>query len=213
MREFSIIGTIAINLFILVRYCTLIHRGRIRPSLAMWLFFSIAVGGTLITYLSEGEYGLLDNILCTSDLVLVSTITVCILLFGDRSTRFNRFDTGCLFAVLGILLFWALTQHHTASNLSIQAILVIAYFPVVRRLWNSGENTESYAAWIGLMAAPILSLISSRGMLATLYASRAIVSSSGLLVLMLRADRKTRERNRGTRPDPAIRRTSIDQRW
>ena len=89
MREFSIIGTIAVNAFILIRYCTLIYRGKIKPALAMWLFFSIAVGGTLITYLSEGDYGLLDNILCTSDLILVSTITIFIILFGDKSSKLN----------------------------------------------------------------------------------------------------------------------------
>ena len=192
MREFSIFGTIAVNTFILIRYCSLILRGKIRPALAMWLFFSIAVGGTLITYLSEGDYGFLDNILCTSDLILVSTITVFIILFGDRSTRFNRFDVGCLIAVMGILIFWILTQHHIASNVSIQAILVIAYFPVVKRLWISDENTESYAAWIGLMVAPILSLISSKGLLATLYAVRAIVSTLTLLMLMVRADLRSK---------------------
>lgn len=204
MREFSIIGTIAVNAFILIRYCTLIVRGKIKPALAMWLFFTIAVGGTLITYLSEGEYGPLDNILCTSDLILVSTITVFILLFGDRTTRFNRFDTGCLIAVMGILVFWILTQQHAASNIFIQAILIIAYFPVVKRLWESGENTESYAAWIGLLVAPILSLISSKGILATLYAGRAIVSTSALLVLMARADLRSRQTNHRPKPNSVM---------
>lgn len=170
----------------------------------MWLFFTIAVTGTLMTYLSEGDYGLLDNILCTSDLILVSTVTLCIIIFGDKSTRFNRFDLGCLFTVLGIVLFWMLTQHHVASNMAIQAILVIAYFPVVKRLWNSTENTESFAAWIGLLVAPIISLISSKGVLATLYAVRAIISTSSLLVLMVRAELKAKRMKSDIEPEMVI---------
>ena len=190
VRETSIIIVVAINLFILVRYCWLIWKERIKPALAMWVFFSIAVGGSLVTYLSAGDYSLLDNILNTSDLFLVVLVAVFILIFGDRSTRFNRFDFGCLVAVLAIVVFWLIFQHHVVSHVSIQVILVIAYFPVIRRIWKSNENTESFAAWIGLFLAPCISLLSSKGILATIYSWRAIISTSVLLALMVRAELK-----------------------
>ena len=194
MNAFSIYGVIAINLFILVRYVWLIYQRRIKPALAMWLFFTIAVGGNLATYLSEGDYGLLDNILGTADILLVSLVTLAILLFGDKSTKFNRFDLGCLAAVIVIVAFWLITQHHIVSNVCIQAILIIAYFPVVKRLWKTEENTESFAAWIGLLLAPIISLLSSKGILATLYALRAILSTSFLLTLMVRVEWRTKRK-------------------
>ncbi|MBW2407261.1 MAG: hypothetical protein JRF17_07820 [Deltaproteobacteria bacterium] len=193
MREISIIAVVAINFFILVRYCWLIRKERIKPALAMWAFFSIAVGGSLVTYLSAGDYSLLDNILNTSDLVLVVTVSVFIFIFGDRSTRFNRFDLGCLIAVFIIMVFWLLSQHHVASHVSIQVILVIAYFPVISRIWRSNENTESFAAWIGLFLAPWFSLLSSKGVLATIYSLRAIISTSVLLALMFKAELKQRK--------------------
>ena len=195
MRETSIIIVVAINLFILVRYCWLIWKKRIKPALAMWVFFSIAVGGSLVTYLSSGDYSLFDNILNTSDLVLVVIVSVFIFIFGDRSTRFNRFDTGCLVAVLGIVAFWLISQHHVVSHVSIQVILVIAYFPVISRIWKSNENTESFAAWIGLFLAPCISLLSSKGILATIYSLRAIISTSILLALMVRAELKQSARS------------------
>ena len=195
MRETSIIVVVAINLFILVRYCWLIWKKRIKPALAMWVFFSIAVGGSLVTYLSSGDYSLLDNILNTSDLVLVVIVSVFVFIFGDRSTRFNRFDIGCLVAVLGIMAFWLISQHHVVSHVSIQVILVIAYFPVINRIWKSNENTESFAAWIGLFLAPCISLLSSKGILATIYSLRAIISTSILLALMVRAELKQRARS------------------
>ena len=162
----------------------------------MWVFFTIAVVGSLLTYLAEGGFGLLDNMLNTADVVLVSTVSLAILLYGDKSTRFNRFDLGCLAAVVAILVGWAVSRQHVAAHTAIQAILVIAYFPVIKRLWSSDRNTESFAAWIGLLVAPIFSLLSSKGALATVYAVRAIVSTAILLALMTRAELRQRRRTR-----------------
>jgi len=192
LRNFSIAAVLLINLFIAVRNTVLIRRGSIKPSLAMWTFFSIAVAGSLATYLSDGDFTLLDNILNSSDLLLCVYVSVVIFLFGDKSTKFNRFDRGCLVAVVVILVFWALTRRHAEANLFIQSILVIAYFPVVKRLWNSNENTESFAVWISLLLAPIFSLLSSKGTLASVYAVRAIISTSLLLVLMTGAELRSR---------------------
>jgi hypothetical protein len=60
-------------------------------------------------------------------------------------------------------------------------------------LWNSQENTESFSVWIGLLLAPVFSLLSSKGTLATVYAVRAIVSTALLMVLMARAERRSRQ--------------------
>ena len=192
MKIMSIAAVLVINLFIAVRYTILIRRGGIKPALAMWTFFSIAVGGSLATYLFEGDYTPLDNILNTADLFLCVYVSVIIYVFGDTSTRFNRFDRGCLVAVLAILTMWAFTRRHTEAHLLIQLILVIAYFPVIKRLWNSSENTESFAVWAGLLLAPVFSLLSSKGVLASVYAVRAIVSTSVLMILMARADLRGR---------------------
>ena len=197
MRETSIIAVVAINFFILVRYCWLIWKDRIKPAMAMWVFFSIAVGGSLITYLSSGDYSFLDNIQNTTDLVFVLTVTVFVFIFGDRNTRFNTFDVGCLIAVLVIVVLWLIFQNHVVSNVSIQVILVIAYFPVISRIWKSNKNTESFVVWIGLFLAPCISLFSSKGVLATVYSFRAIISISILLALMARAELKQRA---GVRP-------------
>jgi hypothetical protein len=203
VRELSIIAVIAISVFITARYCWLVWKRKIKPSLAMWVFFTIAVGGSLLTYLMEGDYGLLDNILGSTDLVQVVSVSIAIAIFGDKSTKFTKFDKGCLIAVLAIVVFWVLTQNHIAANISIQAIMVIAYFPVVRRLWGAYENTESFAAWIGMLLAPVVSLFSSRGILATVYSLRAIVSIVVLLMLMSRAERRSKVAVRGQATDSA----------
>jgi hypothetical protein len=188
MREFSIYTVIVITLVIMVRYILLLVRKEIKPALAMWLFFSVAIIMSLVTYRSEGGYGLLDNIMNTVDLIYVVTVFVAIFLFGDKSSKFTRFDRGCLTAVMIILLFWIFTQNHWLTNILMQVILVIAYFPVVKRLLDSRENTEPFSVWIGMLLAPSIALISSKGTLATIYSVRAIFCVSTLLLLMLRIE-------------------------
>jgi hypothetical protein len=193
VRTLSISAVVTINLLIGVRYVWLLRKHRISPALAMWVFFTIATVGSLLTYLGEGRFSPLDNILNTADILLVAGVSVAILLYGDRSTRFTPFDFGCLGAVLVIVLVWAFTQRHVIAHSAIQAILVIAYFPVVRRMWTTNRNTESFSMWIGLMLAPVFSLLSSKGLLATVYAVRAIACTAALLLLMIRAQWKDRE--------------------
>ena len=188
MKEISIISVTLINIFIGYRYCSLTYKQEIKPALAMWLFFTLAVALSLITYMADGEYSFWDNILNTTDIFLVSTVSVFIFIYGDKSTRFNKFDTACLIAVLLIIVFWVISKNHIATNLLIQLILVIAYFPVIKRLIKSKENTEPFIVWIGMMLAPIFALISSKGILATVYSVRAIISVGLLLLLMLRIE-------------------------
>ena len=198
LREFSIAAVVTTNLLIGIRYCYLISKRRISPALAMWVFFTIATVGSLFTYLAEGDYGLLDNVLNTADIVLVGAVAVWIALFGDRSSRFSRFDLGCLAAVLVIVAVWGATRQNVVAHSAIQAILVIAYVPVVKRMWTSKQNTESFFMWTGLLLAPLFSLLSSRGTLAAVYAARAIACTGTLLALMLRIEWKER-RARGAR--------------
>jgi hypothetical protein len=188
MREFSIYSVMLITLIIMIRYIILLVRKDIKPALAMWLFFSVAIIMCLITYHSEGSYGLLDNIMNTVDLIYVVTVCIAIFMFGDRSSKFNRFDLSCLAAVMIIVLFWIFTRNHWVTNILMQAVLVIAYFPVVKRLLDSKENTEPFSVWIGMLIAPVLALLSSKGTLATIYSVRAIICVSLLLLLMLRIE-------------------------
>jgi len=185
MQTFSIISVSLIMVFLSVRYIWQLVKKEIKPALAMWVMFSIAVGMSLITYLSEDNYGFLDNILNTVDVFYVVTISVAIAIFGDKSSKITRFDIGCLLVVMMIVIFWLFTQNHIVTNILIQCILVIAYFPVVKRLLETRENNEPFLIWIGMLIAPVFSLLSSKGFLATVYSVRAIICVGSLLLLML----------------------------
>lgn len=159
----------------------------------MWVFFSVAVTMSLTTYLANDNFSLWDNILNSTDLILVTTVTVVIYFYGDNSTKFTRFDKICLIVVVIISLFWIITKTHFLTHLMIQGVLVIAYFPVIRRLWQSKENSEPFSVWILLMIAPAFALLSSKGILATVYSVRAIACTGILILLMLRIELKMRK--------------------
>lgn len=185
MKTFSIISVSLITVLLLVRYIWQLVKNEIKPALAMWVMFSVAVIMSLVTYLSESNYGFLDNILNTVDVIYVVFISVAIAIWGDKSSKITRFDIGCLVVVGLIVIFWLFTQNHLVTNFLIQSILVIAYFPVVKRLMETRENTEPFLIWTGMLIAPVLSLLSSKGLLATVYSVRAIICVGLLLLLML----------------------------
>jgi len=194
IRQISLGSVSILNLAITCWYCWLTYKQKIKPALAMWIFFTIAVAISLATYLKSDTFSLLDNILNTTDLALTAIVSVAIFLFGDHTTRFSRFDKGCLIAVLVILLFWFITKNHVITHTLTQIILVIAYFPVISRLWKTRENSESFLIWVGMLLAPVFSLLSSKGILATIYSVRAIICILILLLLMLRVEYLSRKR-------------------
>lgn len=184
-----------INVIILSRYIYLLYQKKISPSLAMWTFFSLAVGISLLTYFAEGNHQISDNILNFTDLILVVSVSIAIVIWGDTSTRFNRFDIGCLAAVIGIIAFWGISKNHVVTNYSVQSIMVISYFPVLGRMINQKKNTEAFSVWIMMLAAAAISLLASKGWLASVYAIRAVVCTGALLLLMVRIEILNRKRN------------------
>jgi hypothetical protein len=184
LKTFSILSVCVITIILLIKFIWQLVKGEIRPALAMWLIFSVAVIMSMITYLHSGNFGILDNIMNAVDVVYVLSITVAIAVWGDHSSKITRFDLSCLVVVALIIVFWIFTQNHIVTNILIQSILVIAYFPVVKRLIKTCDNSESFLIWTGMMIAPALSLLSSKGILATIYSVRAIICISLLLSLM-----------------------------
>ena len=185
-----------INVFILSRYIYLLYQKKISPSLAMWVFFSLAVGISMFTYFADGDFNISDNILNFSDLILVIGVSIAILIWGDLSTRFNRFDLGCFAAVFLIIIYWAISNDHLVTNFSVQTIMVISYFPTVKRMINQKKNIEAFSIWIALFINPFISLIANKGMLADLYAGRAILCTGIFLILMIRIELRNKMKSK-----------------
>lgn len=190
MEKISFYSVIILNTIISVRYCYLTAKKRISPSLAMWVFFLIAVIGSLFSYLLDGDFSPMDNILNTADILLCTSIIITILFFGEKSSLFNRFDIICLGGVLLILFFWFFSKAHFVTNLSLQLIQAIGYIPVVNRMGKAKKNNESFLTWILLFLVTTISFFTAKGILAFIYSARALICISLLLFLMVRIELK-----------------------
>lgn len=190
MQQISLYLVALINLLTALRFIYLIKRGRIQPALAMWVFFLLAIATSLVTYIKHGNMDWQGSILNATDLFLASSVVIAILLYGDKTSRFNRFDLVCLGLVVLIMVFWFFSGAHFITNMLIQAILIIAYFPVVDRMVRLKKNTESFTGWFGMLLAATISLFSIEGALAWVYSLRAIISIALLMGLMFYYERK-----------------------
>src|SRR5690606_35033522 len=146
---------------------------------------------SLATYLSSSASRTLwSNVFASSDTAGVLVILVTILVAGKQVRRgFNRLEIACLAATAAIAVAWSVSRSHVVCNLLVQLILLIAYFPLVRHLWNSRRATEPAFTWslqLGSCCIALVGVVAARDWLAVLYIGRAIVSISLVLLLLLR---------------------------
>ncbi len=104
---------------------------------------------------------------------------------------FNTFEIGCLVLSGTILVVWRLTHRSIEANYALQAVMAIAYAPLIFQLLTTEKNTESFATWSVWLAAAISSLtaaILDRNRLGIVYSSRGVILVSVVLALMLRLE-------------------------
>jgi len=182
--------TIVLMIIANVWYSFLTVKGVIHPTLMTWVIFIIAASLSFATYLSSEKHNLLNNICNTGDVFLVLAVTVVIICFGkDVRYRVNIFESLCLFLSLVIFIFWKITKSPVLSNILVQAIMVMAYFPTFYHLWSASETSESPIAWGFSCFYALTGLITGilgKDRLAIIYSARSLAMMSIMLYLILR---------------------------
>ena len=172
------------------RYVYLVAQKEIYPALTTWILFCVAVSLSFRTYWSSRKHSIVGNLANFVDLILVWIILVGILLFGQNvNLIFRPFEIWCLISSGIVLLFWILSKKHLLSNLLLQVIMTVAYFPTIYNLWYATNNTESFSVWCVWLIGGFTSLIIAilkKDTLGIVYSSRAFVLVSIILILMLR---------------------------
>lgn len=172
------------------RYSWLTWQGEIQPVLATWVLFLVAVGLSFMTYWSTTKHSVAGNIINVVDLFNVCLIMFSILVLGKNiRLGFNLFEIGCLVASGTILIFWRLSRKHATSNMALQAIMTVAYFPMFYQLWHASRNTEQLGVWVLVWVASAIALIPAtidRDKLGFIYAMRSLSMVSVVLILMFR---------------------------
>jgi hypothetical protein len=173
-------------------YSVLVFRNEVQPKLATWIILDSGVIISFISYRLTKKHSLVDNIANTTDVVFGSGILVAILFCGGwNGLRFSSFDVWCLAAMAAILTFWIIKRNHSATNLAIQALMVLGYFPTLKNLWIAKTNPESFVTWGVMWFVCIISLYPAykgKNRLAVVYAARGIIMVFILILLMLRVE-------------------------
>lgn len=175
-------------------YCYLVALGKVSTVLATWLLFLLTVTAGYISYLrSPGKRRTWTQNVCNmADLLAIAGILLFVVAFGAyREVGFRAFD-GYIFLVwVGILLTWLLTKNARVANIAFNLLLVIAYVPLVQHLASSSTHSEPYFTWAVIFIASIAGLyapLKNRDDLGAVYASRSVLSTGVVLLLMLRID-------------------------
>lgn len=190
MRKLFAFITIILMSVINIWYVYLIICGEIHPTLMTWVMFCIAVGLSFATYWSSEKHNLLDNACNTVDLVSVVVITVAIIFFGkDIRFNINTIEIICILLSLVILFFWIITKKHVTSNMLLQVVMSIAYFPTLYQLWVATVSSEPLITWSVLWLTSITGIITAilgKDKLAMIYSSRSFVFITIMLILIVR---------------------------
>lgn len=195
MRKFSaFIAALLAGVFG-IWYCLLIWVHRIEPSLATWTIFQATTIISFFTYAKEskrksGNIDYVSNIANTMDTIGVSVILFVIIICGSAGQwHFQTFDIYCLIASGAILCSRWFTKSEITTNLAVQAVMVVAYLPMIHKMWIASQNPEAFGPWTVQLAICIFSLcaaIAGRSFLSIVYAGRATTLVAIILALMLR---------------------------
>lgn len=190
MKKLFAIVTIILMVTSQTWYSYLAVKGITHPTLMTWIIFFVAVSLSFSTYWSSKKHDLLSNICNTADIILVFAVIIVVVFFCNN-VRFsmNLFEVICLLLSIVILIFWRITKTHELSNIFIQIIMVIAYFPTFYHLWTVSGTSESIVAWsISWLAAlsGVVTGLFGKDKLAIIYSGRSLLMITILLILILR---------------------------
>lgn len=190
MKKFFAVITIFIMVTADVWYCYLAIKGVTHPTLMTWVIFLLAIVMSFSTYWSSENHDLLSNICNVGDLILVFLVIIVVSVFCEN-VRFsiNKTEIICLSLSFIVLIFWRITKAHELSNIFIQVIMVIAYFPTFYQVLNFSGMSESPVTWGITWFSALFGVITGilgKNKLAIIYSGRSLVMISILLVLIWR---------------------------
>lgn len=170
-------------------YVWLVKKRNAVPSIVTWLLFFLATTLSLATYASGEKHDLINNVANLFDPIITGSALFIILKTGNYARGASKANKGCLIATGIIFVVWLFTLSHDFSNLAIQSILTIAYIPMIVGILKKGDNNEPIKIWLimglGSVVSAYPAFASGSNLLAKIYAVRAVLSVSSLILVIL----------------------------
>lgn len=193
----SIIAPFLVTLIMLlfaIWYSYQTYKGVIQPALSTWIIMLTGTSLSLITFLLASNWDIKSGILNIADVMTCIILLTTTIIWSKSKVRFRPFEKYYLFCIVGILIVWFVSRNPYISNLLVQLLILIGYFPTIQKLISEKKNTESYSAWFIALSSGFIGAIpvlESRNFLSFVYVGRTIIMISIILLLMYFYDRKT----------------------
>lgn len=176
-----------------IKYIRGIIKGTVVPTKSSWAIFSVVTGLSVSSFLAtkfdvvSGAYGIADFALCL--------VVFCLTLFFSRGekAKFKSFEKYYLIGAFACVLFWVVSNNSFVTNLLVQSLIVIGYFPTIHNILSTRKSSESKFAWTIWTMGVLLSLypaLVNRNTLAVVYSLRGTVMCLTILFLTHRFQEK-----------------------
>lgn len=199
MRTFIALAVALLMGWATVRYLKKIKTRDAKPSLVTWMLFLVGILVSFLTFQTTPNASIVSNITNTVDLLMATAVLGVLTRYGGKEQwRFEWVDLGCLVGAVAILGYWlGHREAFLSAHLTIQAIFIIAYVPMVRKLWRADRNIEDFVFWSMACLASALGTvlaITDEKLMPAVYAGRSTTFTALALILMLRLERKQRKK-------------------
>jgi hypothetical protein len=187
IKEICALGVVLVMCVYAIRYNWQIRQREVSPTLSTWILFLVGVLVSLTFYGPAEGWDLISGIGNVTDVGVVASVIVCILLWGNKTVRFQPWEKYYLGAAgLGVL-YGAISGDLMRSNLFGQFLICVGYVPTWHTMIKSRCNTESFTAWCLLIVSNGIGLVPALvdgNILSAIYVIRALTLVSFTLILM-----------------------------
>jgi len=205
VREIAFVSTAIVSALLTVwmgvRYCRKVVRGDAHPPIATWFIFEIGIVMSLITYLTSHEHNVVKSITNAVDLFAVGAIFTTLLVMRRRGEKFpatkeeRENQRWCFRIITCAFLLWAASHNPWVANVSFQVVMIVAYWPMVKRLrrWREEKSPEPFDAWAVSATASFFGLCAALiggGGLAVFYPLRSVIFCCAILRLIKQIERR-----------------------
>ncbi len=197
MYQVAVLITAGLILISAVDYVRRAWRGETNPVPATWILMMVMISLSCWTYWQSPSRSWTSNIAVPASVPNVAYILSAVLILNARRgslvVAFDRVQRWCLFGGAGVVVFWFITKNALVSYILVQCIGLIAYAATARRLWYAERVTEPLVFWVCILFANLCALYPAwvrDDMFSWIYLIRTIPTTSGMIFLIARAQRR-----------------------
>ncbi len=151
MTQILALISLLLNLVATGIYLTQIIKNKSTPNPSSWIIWVVINLINLITY-----FALVDKSIWVALTSLTSTVVVSIIfllsLFKGKFTKINLVDTASLIMVIGVGFLWKMSGNAVISNVALQIIFVISFFPTINGLLIKMAREKPIPWFLGAVA-------------------------------------------------------------